>query len=255
MGQSELRAAIALGVFATASLSASGVNARPAATEPAAPSRQTRDLTDNWRFHYGDTFHERFWRNAVRWLALGRIKSGDRRFKLEVARQEISIGESQVVEARLLDVDFRPSEQASAQVQVSTADNKQRTIDLSLTPGRAGVYRGSFTPSATGSVRLWLENGTERAATTEFAVVLPSLEQAEPAPDRALMAEVALLGSGRAVELGRLSELDQEFPPGQERREPIYSRLDDVWDTWKTLLLALALLSAEWILRKRLELV
>ena len=54
MGKSGLRAAIALGVFATASLSASGAIARAAATEPAAPSRQTRDLTDNWRFHYGN---------------------------------------------------------------------------------------------------------------------------------------------------------------------------------------------------------
>ena len=54
MGKSGLRAAIALGVFATASLSAPGAIARPAATEPAAPSRQIQDLTDNWRFHYGD---------------------------------------------------------------------------------------------------------------------------------------------------------------------------------------------------------
>ncbi len=213
------------------------------------------DETWRWRFHYGDLFHERFWRNAVRWLALGRIKSGDRRFKLEVGRSEISIGESQVVEVRLLDVDFRPSTESSAQVQVSGADNKQRSIDLAQSPGRPGVYRGTFTPSSTGSVRLWIENAAERVATAEFAVVLPSLEQAEPAPDRALMAEVALLGSGRAVELARLADLNQEFPAGQERREPIFSRLDDIWDTWYTLLLALLLLSAEWIVRKRLELV
>ena len=46
-----------------------------------------------------------------------------------------------------------------------------------------------------------------------------------------------------------------EFPGGEERREPISSRLDDVWDSWATLLFVLAVLSAEWILRKRLELV
>ena len=52
-----------------------------------------------------------------------------------------------------------------------------------------------------------------------------------------------------------LTALLDEFPGGEERREPISTQLDDVWDTWTTLLLALGLLSAEWILRKRVELV
>ena len=33
------------------------------------------------------------------------------------------------------------------------------------------------------------------------------------------------------------------------------SRLEDAWDHWGTLLLALGLLSLEWILRKRYELI
>ncbi|MFT5285904.1 MAG: hypothetical protein ACI8TQ_002072, partial [Planctomycetota bacterium] len=39
------------------------------------------------------------------------------------------------------------------------------------------------------------------------------------------------------------------------RREPISSRLRDAWDNWTTMLIALFLLSLEWILRKRYELV
>ena len=53
----------------------------------------------------------------------------------------------------------------------------------------------------------------------------------------------------------QLEALLEAFPGGEERREPVSTRLDDAWDEWHTLLLALALLSAEWILRKRVELV
>ena len=60
---------------------------------------------------------------------------------------------------------------------------------------------------------------------------------------------------GRSLELANVAELADEFPGGEERREPISSRLEDAWDTWTTLLVALGLLSTEWILRKRVELV
>jgi hypothetical protein len=49
--------------------------------------------------------------------------------------------------------------------------------------------------------------------------------------------------------------LADEFPGDEERREPISSRLEDAWDNWTTLLIALGLLATEWILRKRAELV
>ena len=55
--------------------------------------------------------------------------------------------------------------------------------------------------------------------------------------------------------LADLASLQTEFPGDEERREPISSQLKDAWDNWGTLLLALALLSAEWIMRKRYELI
>ena len=45
------------------------------------------------------------------------------------------------------------------------------------------------------------------------------------------------------------------FPGGEERREPISSELEDAWDRFGTLLLVLGVLSVEWIMRKRYELV
>ena len=124
-------------------------------------------------------------------------------------------------------------------------------------PDRTGVYRGSLQLDRPGLYRAWIETGSdrERVSTIEFEVVLPSRESANPAPDPEAMRLLASTTGGRAVGLAQLEDLADEFPGGEERREPISSQLEDAWDHWGTLLLALGLLSFEWILRKRYELI
>ena len=81
-----------------------------------------------------------------------------------------------------------------------------------------------------------------------------SRENTNPTPDPELLAGLSQRTGGRACNLATFSLLAQEFPGDEERREPISSSLEDAWDDWATLLAALGILSAEWILRKRVEL-
>ena len=74
------------------------------------------DSTYRWRYHYGDRYLDTFWRNAIRWLALGRLKSGDRRFRIETSRSTYDLEDRVLVESRILDEDFRPSEQPTQKV-------------------------------------------------------------------------------------------------------------------------------------------
>lgn len=138
-----------------------------------------------------------------------------------------------------------------------TGDAEGRTHDLKLelVPERPGLYRGSFEVERTGLYTAWVETNGQRVAATEFEVVLPSRENQDPAPDPATLQAIASITGGRYVDLARLDELEREFPGKEEKREPISSELEDAWDNWGTLLVALALLATEWILRKRWELV
>ncbi len=213
------------------------------------------DSTWRWRFHYGDRYHERFWRNAIRWLSLGRLKSGDRRYRVETTRNRFALGERATIEARVLDEDFRPSEAAAQTVWWRDPDDQRGQLELAAAPGRPGLYRGSLEPERPGLHRVWIEISGKRVSSSEFEVVLPSRENADPSPDPDTLSELSVATGGAAVDLARLDDLLAELPGGEERREPISSRLDDVWDRWATLLLVLAVLSVEWILRKRLELV
>jgi uncharacterized membrane protein len=216
------------------------------------------DSTYAWQRRFQKLYHERFWRNAVRWLALGRLRGGDRRFLLEPLRETYDLDERVTLEARVLDEDYRPSGATVQSVFVSAApedDGRGESLDLQRVEGREGLFRGSFERDRPGLYRAWIEEGGQHVAAAEVEIVLPSLENQDPSPDPETMTAVAGLSGGKSVHLAQLAELLAEFPGGEERREPISSQLKDAWDNWGTLLLALALLSIEWVLRKRVELI
>lgn len=213
------------------------------------------DSTWMWRYRYGDRYHERFWRNAIRWLALGRLRSGDRRVRLDALRNTYNLDERVVLEARVLDEDYRPSDNPTQTVYVEDSYRNSMEVTLELVDDRPGLYRASFDVQRPGSYKAWTEREGKRNSSTEFEVILPSRENSEPEPDPDLLELVARVSNGRAVRLGNLSDLRQEFRGNEERRQPISSQLEDAWDTLTTLIVLLLLLSSEWILRKKLELI
>ncbi len=216
------------------------------------------DSTYRWRFHYGDRHLDTFWRNAIRWLALGRLKSGDRRYRIESSRSSYVLEERVQLEVRALDEDYRPSDAPSQKVYWSGPDGEVHELALSGEESRPGVYRGSLEVDRPGVYRAWIEaqveGSVQRVSTAEFEVVLPSRENQDPSPDPDTLRAVAAKTGGLFLDLAGARGLAVQLPGGEERREPISSRLEDAWDRWATLLVALGLLSAEWILRKRAEL-
>lgn len=213
------------------------------------------DSTWMWRYRYGERYHERFWRNAIRWVALGRLKSGDRRIQMDSQRARYDLDERVTLEARVLDEDFRPSDKPSIPARLSDSEGRTSDFTLELVPERPGLYRASFEVERAGLYSASIDSNGQRVAGTEFEVVLPSRENADPSPDPQTLIAISASTHGRSVDLAHVQDLDAEFPGKEERREPISSELEDAWDHWGTLLLALLLLGSEWVLRKRLELV
>lgn len=216
------------------------------------------DSTYRWRYRYGDRYLDTFWRNSIRWLALGRLKSGDRRYRIESSRSSYDIEDRVQLEVRVLDEDFRPSEEPSQAVGWSGPDGVEHELELARESDRPGVYRGGLELDRPGVYRAWVlgrvAGRSQRVSATEFEVVLPSRENQDPAPDPEALRALAAKTGGVFLELSKGRALAAQFPGGEERREPISSRLEDAWDGWHTLLLALGLLGLEWILRKRAEL-
>ena len=165
------------------------------------------------------------------------------------------LSERVVLEARVLNEDYNPSIESSQRVVVTGPSGEDEGADLEALEGRPGLYRGALSFDRPGSYRAWILAEGSRVAATEFEIVLPSRENDETAPDPLALRAVSDLSGGMAIELSALDELEAVLPGDEERRQPTSSRLEDLWDDWPTLLLALLALAAEWIGRKRLELV
>ncbi len=213
------------------------------------------DSTWMWRFRFGDRYHERFWRNSIRWLALGRLRSGDRRVRIDSLKGTYDLGERVVLEARVLDEDFRPSNASTFEVRFEDPDGEISVLALERAEDRPGLFRRSFDVDRPGTYHAFVERDGRRSASAEFDVVLPSRENADPSPDPETLRTMSLVSQGKSVGLTDLDVLLREFPGGEERRQPISSQLEDAWDRWGTLLALLGLLATEWILRKRWELI
>lgn len=231
---------------------------RPLAVTGYYPSGRTLflafDSTWRWQKFFGPGLFEHFWKTSIRWLALGRMRGDDGRFRLDTARASYDLSERVVLEARVLDEDYNPSLEPRQEVMVSGPDGEDATVDLEALEGRPGLYRGSLAFDRPGAYRAWILADGSRVAATEFEVVLPSRENDEPAPDPITLRAISDLSGGLAIDLAALEELKAVLPGGEERRQPTSSRLDDLWDSWPTLLLALLALALEWIGRKRADL-
>lgn len=213
------------------------------------------ESTWRWRKRFQDRYHHRFWHNALRWLALGRLRSQDRKHQIESMEPSYNLDEAVVVEARVLDDDFAPSELPQVPVQWQTPGRPIETLEMQPIEGNPGHYRLRRNVERVGTYQVWMESNGTRLASTEFEVRMPSRETRDPSPDPENLRAIANLTQGAAITLADLPKLVDQFPGGEERRLPVASELTDTWDRLSTLLLALGLFSLEWILRKRYELI
>ncbi len=212
------------------------------------------DSTWRWNWRFGPKWRNQFWKSAIRWLSLGRLKSGDRRFRLEAGRTSYGLDERVAMEARVLNQDWQPSEEDSVEVRWSGPDGEIKTDSLALVPGRPGTFRGALDVERPGHHRVWIEEDGAERASSGFEITLPSRESADPSPDPGALVELSVATGGAHLTLAEIESLLDQFPGDEEQREPISARFDDAWDRWETLLVILLLLSAEWLLRKRMDL-
>lgn len=227
------------------------------------------DSTWRWRYVYGDYYFERFWRRTIRHLALNRLKSGDRRFSLAVERNVFELNDRAALEARVLDDTYQPTRKANQQVFVrALRSGKVSTVTLDPAPGEPGTFRSAFVVNEEGRYESWITSddtqGGKRVASVEFEARLPDRENREPMLDAATLKAIAGISAGgtgasRAGEdhyfpLSRISDVVRKFPGGGSQEFPEPAEVRDLWDRGWTLLALLLVLGAEWILRKKAQL-
>jgi hypothetical protein len=231
------------------------------------------DSTWRWRYAYGDRYFDKFWRRSIRYLALNRLKSGDRRYNLNVERSVFELNDRAVLEARVLDEAFQPSRKPNQTAFVKAVKSgKVTNVTLDTVAGEPGTFRAAFVVNDEGLYEAWLTGDDsasgKRVASVEFAARLPDRENRDPILDAATLRAIAAIsagtadssqasnaGAGNYVPLSRIGDLASHFKESGRIDIPEAPEVADLWDRWPVLAVLVLLLAAEWWLRKQSQLV
>jgi hypothetical protein len=220
------------------------------------------DRTWRLRYRVGDVNHHRFWGQALRWAAAKRLPGGTNYVQVGTPRSSYRLDEPIIVSAKLTDESFASLDDPAAAVKIFHGGElvvSKKLEPVADYPGMFQVDLGKM-PSG-GTYRIELDSPVAKQVfagklnapiTAEFNVRSPeqiSIELQEPAADRRELTRLAGLGNGAMLEIDANDKVIDYFAAGTERYiEPHSVRL---WDTWPLLLLMVALVTAEWIVRKK----
>jgi hypothetical protein len=200
------------------------------------------------------SFFDQFWSNLVRWLCR---PEDFERFSLRTPRNVYPAGGTVPLVAHVYDRDYRPLTGLTPRVTVrrvgGDGEGEPTSVVLLRDPDRPEVYRGTLRGlgpgeyAARGEVR---QSGEELGSgELRFTVSSVSPEFVDLRQDRGLLEGLALHTGGSYLAPEEASGILDRIP--LHDRETTIRRSVDLWSHPALFALALGLLSAEWLLRKR----
>lgn len=209
------------------------------------------DETYRWRSIHQDAY-DRFWVNGIRYLFEGRLQAGNSRLRLLSSDDKIDLGDAIELQAEVKDEVLQPLLAESFPVSIERDGEASLTVALIPVEAMPGSYSLRFRPTQLGTYRVRPLEKIGKAVEVSFQVVPAQIESQGPM-ERAELAAIAGATGGELFETPAqlLAALD---------RIPSRSATDTfrtphaIWDGWPTITLVLLLLSIEWLLRKRFNL-
>ena len=172
--------------------------------------------------------------------------------QLRISDEKVELGDALLVTASAKDEQMQPLSSPTLEVALERDGQAQEPIRLLPVDEQPGSYQLELRPAQLGVYRLRAATPGGKTVEIPFQVVPAQIETEGPV-DRAELAAVAACNGGRLFETPQelLAALD-EIP--QRSATDTFRTPHPVWDGWWTVALMLTALAAEWILRKRFNL-
>ena len=209
-----------------------------------------------WQMHADipleDETHERFWQQVLRWMVQEVPEP------LEAAAAETRVAPAQPVElvARVSSEEFLPVNDAQVTARVIDPFGAEEELALTWDLDRDGEYRGSFLPAVDGPYEVEVS-----ALDGERALAAPPLhiqagvldEELQSGAMRGnLLRRIASETNGQFYTVGELDRLPEALR--YTDRGTVVQEERDLWDLPLFFFLLMALLFAEWVVRRQLGL-
>ena len=214
------------------------------------------DETWRWRFRTGDLYFGRYWVQVIRYLSRSKLVGKDRTAELTVDRSVYKAGDSVSLRVRFVDERLAPTANDGVTVVVERAGDTQRKVPLKRLAEAPSVFEGLIPLIAEGAYHAWVATPSfaDAPPSQDFKVEVPARESRVLRTDVAELTRAAEVTQGKTYSLATAAQIVADIPPGL----PVPLNSDQpigLWNHWGALVLFTSLLSAEWILRKRLRLI
>jgi hypothetical protein len=238
-----------------------------------------------WRYGRGEMYPERFWIQLVRLLGRESVARSGRPAILEATPDHALVEQTVRVQITLLDQSLADSAPASLRVKIKregaidaaahepAGEKDAGVVELTLTPetamdstpgkkAGARVYAATWIPTDSGRYRATTDDPTLTSLATGTAaedltaridVWQSDDELRRPQTDHALLARLSETTGGKVLQPDQLGDLPRLLPNRKLKLagEP---EIHTLWDTPAALLMAVLLLTAEWVGRRLLRL-
>jgi len=213
------------------------------------------DDTWRWRFRVGDRFFGRFWIQTIRFLARSKLV-GQKQAELTTDRRRYQRNQPIQVRVRFPNPAIAPST-GEVVVQVEKKGQGPRKLTLKASPTARNIFEGALPQAAEGDYEIRLLPPPTLAGaipTASFRVDAPASELEHVQMNEPELRRVAELTGGKFYTPVTVSSLLNDLPKAQkvplDTDPPV-----PLWNTWPVLALFLTVLTAEWLLRKRKQMV
>ena len=211
------------------------------------------DSTWRWRMRGKGEESEKFWRQLILWSAkMDGALEGE--LALEIDRSRFALDEPVEMRATYRPKPGEDVSETKVRAKIFAPDGSEERVDFTEEDGAwRGLAKETSTPgdyvveaellSASGEVL--------RTAKARFLAFERNVELERPEANRAELENLAIATDGQTVEPDRFGELLEEL---LEKRATIVDAREvkkSLYDTWPIFLAFVALLTIDWILRKR----
>ncbi len=185
--------------------------------------------------------YDTFWRQVARWLTA----LAPERLTLSVAPAPGDVVE---IGLRVLDAEYGAVTDAAPLIEVTTPTGAVHAVDAVLADRESGRYAGRLRADLDGVYRVEASAGPHLASVTEwFLVGGADAEFADPRADAQVLERLAAAGGGRLLAAAEVRQLRGLLAAAAPAREPLVRAL---WHGAWSFVLLLAVLTAEWSLRR-----
>jgi len=210
------------------------------------------DETWRWRFRTGDRYFGRYWIQTIRYLSRAKLLGKSRTAEMTTSRSKYRRGETAGLRVRFFDDRLAPVRDDGVTVVLDREGGRRRNITLSRDAASRGVFEATIANLPDGAYRAWLATPTleGKPPATRFSIVAPPGEQARLEMDAADLKRAASISGGRFYTVKTAAELPEDLPRGKQVRIESLPP-EPVWNTWWYPAVFIALITGEWLLRKR----